>query len=76
MAHNENLIAEALTNIILQNQDIPYDLFAEKFRKQYSDMGYSTSNILMEVRKKLRESGYFKSDEEKSQFQSKRKTIA
>lgn len=38
MVHNENLIAEALTNIILQNQDILYGLFAERFRKQYLNM--------------------------------------
>lgn len=65
MAHNENLIAEALYNIILQHQDMPYDLFAKRFRKLYSDIGYSTSNILSEVRKSLSESDYFKSDEEK-----------
>lgn len=65
MAHNEKVIAEALINIILQHQDIPYDLFAKRFSELYSNMGYSTSNILSEVKKVLRESGYFKSDVEK-----------
>ena len=66
ITHNEIAIAEELTEIILQHQDIPYDLFAERFKTLYSDMGYSTANILMEVRKNLRKSGYFKSDEVKT----------
>ena len=65
ITHNQIAIAEELTKIILQHQDIPYDLFAERFKNLYSDMGYSTANILMEVRKNLRESGYFKSGEVK-----------